>query len=457
MATKVFMPALGMAQETGTLVRWLKPEGGQVARGEPLAEVMTDKATVELEAPADGVLAGLSAREGDEVPVGRVIAFVLAAGEALPEASTPPSVRVPVSSPGPAAAVAPSSTPANGSVPRPAPAETPAAPPLHRAFVAASPLASRIAAEYHVDLTAIPTNGGVIQKADVMAYLQSQRSPAPAGTGGARLRPASPKARRIALERGIDLRGRNGSGPGGAVLTRDVLAAAPAPATVAALSPTAPGVAVSPIWRIMAERTSQSWTTVPHFFLARDVNASGFVAWRERTLEQSSEQITYTDMLVHVVAQTLRKHPRINARWEDGAITPNDEINIGLAVAVDDGLVVPVLHQVDDLSLDGIARRRKDLIQRAQAGRLRPDDLQHGTFTISNLGMYGVDSFNAIINAPQAAILAVGRIADRVVPINGQPAVQPMMTLSLSCDHRVVDGARGAQFLAAVADLIEAA
>jgi pyruvate dehydrogenase E2 component (dihydrolipoyllysine-residue acetyltransferase) len=457
MATKVFMPALGMAQETGTLVRWLKPEGGQVARGEPLAEIMTDKATVELEAPADGVLAGVSAREGDEVPVGRVIAFLLASGESLPDAPAPQTVREAATSPNPAAAAAQSSSPANGAMPKAAPPDTQAEPPSRRAFVAASPLASRIAAEYQVDLAAVPTNGGTIQKADVLAFVRSQRSPAPAGNGGTRLRPASPKARRIAQERGIDLSGRSGSGPGGAILTRDVLAAAPAPALVAATPAAAPAVSVSPIWRIMAERTSQSWTTVPHFFLARDVNASGFVAWRERALKQSSEQITYTDMLVHVVAQTLRQHSRINARWEGGAITPNDEINIGLAVAVDEGLVVPVLHGADDLSLDGIARRRKDLIQRAQAGRLRPDDLQHGTFTISNLGMYGVDAFNAIINAPQAAILAVGRIADRVVAVNGQPAVQPMMTLSLSCDHRVVDGARGAQFLAAVADRTEAA
>ncbi len=165
--------------------------------------------------------------------------------------------------------------------------------------------------------------------------------------------------------------------------------------------------------------------------------------------------MTYSDLLVKIVAEALRRHPRLNATWANGTIAANEQINIGLAVAAEHGLVVPVLHQADDLSLRGIARQRADLVARAQAGRLQPRDLQDGTFTISNLGMYGVDAFTAIINAPQAAILAVGRIAERVVPVDGQPAVRPMLTLSLSCDHRVVDGARGAEFLATVAQLIE--
>jgi pyruvate dehydrogenase E2 component (dihydrolipoamide acetyltransferase) len=205
----------------------------------------------------------------------------------------------------------------------------------------------------------------------------------------------------------------------------------------------------------MAERTTQSWTSVPHFFLVRDVAASGLTAWRERALRQVPGKVTVTDLLVRVVAEALRRQPRLNASWREGSVTYNDQINIGLAVAVEDGLVVPVIHQADDLSLTGIARRRADLVERAQAGKLRLRDLQDGTFTISNLGMYGVDAFNAIVNTPQAAILAVGRVADRVVPVDGKPAVRPMVTLSLSCDHRVVDGARGAEFLATVAALIE--
>ncbi|WP_371873793.1 dihydrolipoamide acetyltransferase family protein [Dictyobacter arantiisoli] len=212
---------------------------------------------------------------------------------------------------------------------------------------------------------------------------------------------------------------------------------------------------LSTVWRIMAERTTQSWANVPHFFLMREVRATRLITWREQILRRSSEKVTYTDLLVKIVATALRTHPHLNATWRGDTIVLQEEVNVGLAVAIEDGLVVPIIHQADDLSLSGIAKQRTALVKRAQEGKLRPLDLQGGTFTISNLGMYGVDSFHAIINAPQAAILAVGRIADRVVAINGQPFVQPVMVLTLSCDHRVVDGARGAQFLATIAELIE--
>jgi pyruvate dehydrogenase E2 component (dihydrolipoamide acetyltransferase) len=209
------------------------------------------------------------------------------------------------------------------------------------------------------------------------------------------------------------------------------------------------------MWRVMVERLSQAWTTIPHFYLIREVNASRLVAWREKAQKNSAEKITYTDLLVKLTAVALRQYPRLNASWQNENIVLNPEINIGLAVAVEDGLLVPVIHRADELSLAQLAARRSEIVARAQAGKLALDDLSGGTFTISNLGMYGVDIFNAIVNPPQAAILAVSRIADRVVPVNGQPAVQPMVTFSLSCDHRVVDGARAAQFLQALADLVE--
>jgi pyruvate dehydrogenase E2 component (dihydrolipoamide acetyltransferase) len=205
----------------------------------------------------------------------------------------------------------------------------------------------------------------------------------------------------------------------------------------------------------MVGRLLQAWTTIPHFYLMREVNASRLVAWREKIQRNAGQKITYTDLLVKLTAAALRRYPRLNASWQNENIVLNPEINMGLAVAVEDGLVVPVIHRADQLSLTQLAARREEIVARARAGKLPLDDLSGGTFTISNLGMYGVDAFNAIINPPQAAILAVSRIADRVVPVNGQPAVQPMMTLSLSCDHRVVDGARGAEFLQALADLIE--
>jgi pyruvate dehydrogenase E2 component (dihydrolipoamide acetyltransferase) len=205
----------------------------------------------------------------------------------------------------------------------------------------------------------------------------------------------------------------------------------------------------------MAERTTQSWTSVPHFYLIREVNASRLIAWREQILKRFAQKVTYTDLLVRIVAAALRMHPRINVSWREGKVIVNEEVHVGLAVAVEEGLVVPVIHQADTLGLSEIAVLRKELVTKAQAGKLRPQDINGGTFTISNLGMYNVDAFNAIINSPQAAILAVGRIAERVVPVNGQPAVQPTMLLTLSCDHRAVDGARGAGFLDAVATLIE--
>jgi pyruvate dehydrogenase E2 component (dihydrolipoamide acetyltransferase) len=332
--------------------------------------------------------------------------------------------------------------------------------------VKASPLARRIAEEHGVDLARIKTASGKIEKADVLAFVESRKAVPSNGAAVVRLVAASPKARRIAAERGVDLSALRGSGPGGAVLVADVPAvAAPVttgplttgPLTTGPLTLPSPqrGEGVSTVWRIMAERMTASWTTAPHFYLVREVNVARLVAWLGTARKQTGARITYSDLLVKLVAATLAQHPRVNVSWKDGALERHAEINIGLAVALEDGLVVPVIARADTLGLKDIAQRREDLVTRAQAGKLRPADIQGGVFTISNLGMYGVDAFSAIVNPPQAAILAVGRIADRVVPVNGQPAVQPTMTLTLSCDHRALDGARGAQFLGALADLIE--
>src|SRR5438093_868553 len=316
MPTTVIMPALELAQETGKVLRWIKSPGDTVQKGEPLLEIETDKVTVEVEAPASGVLRDVTARVGDVVPVGRTIALIFAAGE-----------------------------------------------------VGAS-------------------------------------------------------------------------------------AAATAPAVAAAASaPAAQGV--GNVWRIMAERMTSSWTTAPHFYLVREANVRRLASWLQQARKQTGAHITYTDLLVRLVAAAIAQHPRVNVSWKDGTIVQHADVNVGLAVAIDDGLVVPVLHRADTLTLAELAPRREDLVSRAQAGKLRPAGIQGGTFTISNLGMFCIDAFNAIVNPPQAAILAVGRIADRVVAVNGQPAVQPTMVLTLSCDHRALDGARGARFLGGLADLIE--
>jgi len=445
MPTNIIMPALELAQETGKIIHWLKRPGDPVQKGEPVVEIETDKVTVELEAPASGVLRDVSAHEGDVVPVGRTIAVVFAAGEAVGAAGAAPVM--------PAANAA-----ATAAVPA-----APLAASASAAGVKASPLARKLAEQHGVDLTRLRTASGRIEKADVLAFVESQKGAARDGAG-ARLAPASPKARRLAAERGVDIGGLRGSGPGGAVLAVDVQAAArplaPVPAMpgaprVSAPGVSAPGAGVSTIWRIMAERMTTSWTTAPHFYLVREVNVSRLVSWLDKARKQTGAHITYTDLLVKLVAAAMTQHPRVNVSWRDGTIVQNGEINIGLAVAIDDGLVVAVIHRADTLRLAELASRREDVVSRAQAGKLRPPDIQGGTLTISNLGMYGVDAFNAIVNPPQAAILAVGRIADRVVALNGQPAVQPTMVLTLSCDHRALDGARGAQFLGALADLIE--
>lgn len=312
-----------------------------------------------------------------------------------------------------------------------------------------------MAAEHGIDLAAIPAKGGRIQKEDVAAYLESQQSAAASGRVL-----ASPKARRLAEEKGVELSAITGSGPDGAVLAADVenwqpaAVVQPLPATVTA--PVAGAeIPMSRGWQVMAQRLTESWTSVPHFYLVRDVAAGALQAWRTQALARSDVKITVSDLLVKVTAVALSRHPRVNASWIKGQIVSNPSVNLGLAVAVEDGLLVPVLHGAEGLGLREIASQRAGLVERAQTGKLAMDDLSGGTFTISNLGMFGVDAFNAIVNPPQAAILAVGTIADRVVAVDGQPAVRPMLTLTLSCDHRVVDGARAARFLDELAGLIE--
>jgi pyruvate dehydrogenase E2 component (dihydrolipoamide acetyltransferase) len=249
----------------------------------------------------------------------------------------------------------------------------------------------------------------------------------------------------MARERGIDLAVVAGSGPGGAIVASDLVAAS-----------TGAAIEVGAIWRRMAERTTASWQSTPHFFLLRDTDASELVTRRESLRAQPGfEGVTHTDLLVKLAAEALRRHPQVTASWREGALVRSDEVNVGIAVAIEDGLVVPVVHGADGLRLDEIAARRVELVSAAREGRLQPHDVSGGTFTISNLGMYGIDAFLAIVNAPQAAILAVGRIAERVVPVDGEPAIRPMLTLALSCDHRVVDGARGAEFLDTLASFVE--
>jgi pyruvate dehydrogenase E2 component (dihydrolipoamide acetyltransferase) len=439
LATKIVMPALGMQQDTGRLVAWLKDEGDLIAKGEPIMEIETDKAVVEIEAPDSGILGGVCAWAGDVVPVGHTVAWILAPEEAIP-GGTP----LAVGSEAPTASQqhsAPETTALDDGL-------------CQRPAIQATPLARKLAEEYRVDLSQICDETRRVRQRDVLAYIEDRGSE----RSEARLLPASPKARRLAYERGLELTDLVGSGPGGAVLAADVpsadLTGKEAPAIELA---TAGGSALDPggMWQVMVNRLTRSWTTTPQFYLVREVNATRLQSWRGKAQQWSGVKFTYSDLLVKLVASSLARHPRLNASWCDGRIVLHSEINVGLAVAVERGLAVPVLHKANELALEQIASRRQELVSRAMDGRLTPEDLAGGTFTVSNLGMYGVDMFNAVVNPPQAAILAVGRITERIVALKGQAVVQPQMVLSLTCDHRVVDGARAAEFLQTMVSFVE--
>jgi pyruvate dehydrogenase E2 component (dihydrolipoamide acetyltransferase) len=382
------MPALEMAQETGKLLAWRKNEGEQVTKGEPLLEIETDKAVVEVEAPADGLLAGITAKIGDEIPVGQIIAWLVKPGEQppTPTQTTSPSAR---------ATTAPDRTAS-------------AAPPAAGGHATAAPQ-------------------------------------------------ISPKARRLAKELGVDVSQIRGTGPDGTISSEDVQAAANSKKSVASAT-TAAAEPLSQVARLMAERTTQSWTTVPHFFLTQSVDAGALIDTQKKFSSGSAagSAPTITDLLIALLARALAKHPRMNSSWTGDGIRANTEINISVAMAVKDGVVGAVISQANEKDIAAISVLRRELTERARAGRLRPADIAGATFTLSNLGMYKVDAFSAIITPPQCAILAVGAIADAVVPVDGKPGIRPMMTMTLSSDHRVVDGARAAEFLGDLVSAIRA-
>jgi pyruvate dehydrogenase E2 component (dihydrolipoamide acetyltransferase) len=392
MAISVVMPALEMAQETGKLLAWRKKEGESVTKGEPLLEIETDKAVVEVEAPGDGILAGITADVGAVIPVGQTIAWLVGPSE------KPPAKSATAAAP----AARATSTPERKTAGTVAPA-------------------------------AAPHSGTAPQ--------------------------ISPKARRLAKELGVDIGLIHGTGPDGTITSEDVQRADDSKGATSAAAAAPVGVEpLSQVARLMAERTTQSWTNVPHFFLVRDVECSELVAaqkkWSAKAQKTQSVAPTITDLLIGILARVLAKHPRMNASWTGEGIRSNAEINISVAMAVKDGVVGAVIHKANTAKIAEISTLRRELTERARAGRLRPADISGGTFTLSNLGMYKVDAFSAIITPPQAAILAVGSIADRVVAVNGKPGVRPMMTMTLSSDHRVVDGARAAEFLSELANAI---
>jgi pyruvate dehydrogenase E2 component (dihydrolipoamide acetyltransferase) len=386
MAISVVMPALEMAQETGKLVSWLKKEGDKVSKGDLLLEIETDKAVMEVEATADGVLGGITGEVGTDIPVGQTIAWILKPGEKVPAETIPNTQAV-------------------------------AAPVIEAARRADETSAQSTTSESSVRV--------------------------------------SPKARRLAKENDIDLNSVQGSGDGGEILASDIQALVDGKASQV---PPVQHESLSSIGRLMAERTVQSWTTVPHFFLQREVDATALNSLRAALgaeVEHSSGvKLTHTDILVALVARALARHPRVNASWIENGIRLNSDVNVSIAMAVEDGVVAPVVHNANTATLGEIAKQRRELTDRAKAGRLRLTDFAGGTFTVSNLGMFHIDSFCAIITPPQAAILAVGQIVERVVVVEGAVTVRPIFSLTISCDHRVLDGAKAATFLHDLADSI---
>ncbi len=386
MAVDVIMPAMGATQETGRLVRWFKQEGDSITKGEMLMEVETDKSVVEVEAPASGILARVTAVPDDEIPVGQTIALIAEPGEEVAGAGK---------------AVAAGSR-------RKAPARKKAKPP-------AAP------------------------------------KPTPAATSATGRLLASPAAKRLAKEKGVELTGMQGSGPDGAVVARDVL-------SMARGGSANEGTPVPPsrMRRLIGERMALSKQTAPHFYLDMEVDMTGVEARRDTLKQQGTEPVpSINDYILKAVSRALAESPAINAAWTEQGIEQHGEVNLGMAVAVDDGLVVPVIRNADNLPLEELALRSRELASRAQDRKLTPANYQGGTFTVSNLGMFGVDSFTAIINPPQCGILAVGRVAPRVVPLGDEITVRSMMTMTLSADHRVVDGAIGARFLQRVRQQLE--
>jgi len=386
MAISVVMPALEMAQENGKLLAWRKKEGERVIKGEPLLEIETDKAIVEVEAPGDGILAGITADVGAVVPVGQTIAWLVAPGE------KPPAMTVTA-----APAARASSSPERAS-----------------AAAAAQATEHRVGAAPQI----------------------------------------SPKARRLAKELGVDISKIRGTGPDGTITSEDVQSVADGKGS----APSAGTELLSQVARLMAERTTQSWTSVPHFFLVRDVDCGELIAAQKRISQEmqksQGEAPTITDLLIALLAKSLPKYPGMNSSWTGEGIRSNPDINVSVAMAVKDGVVGAVIHKANTLQVGEISAQRRELTERARAGRLRPADITGGTFTLSNLGMYKVDAFSAIITPPQAAVIAVGSISDRVMPVDGKPGIRPMMTMTLSSDHRVVDGVRAAEFLSDLANAI---
>ena len=408
MATEIVMPKLGLTMESGAISAWLVEEGQEVQKGQALLEIATDKVTMEVEAQADGILRKILVPVGEEVPVSTTIGVLAAADEDISSygAAAPSPTSAPAAAP---SDPAPSTPPTPAAAPPPTPAP--------------------------------------------------QAPASSADSDGRRPHKTSPKARKMAAEHGLDLSGVNGSGPGGRIVSADVLALVEQARTAPVPTPAAPVaerlIELSRAEQVAAERLTASYQQIPHIHLSMDVSAVWLQQFRTG-YQLEGKKISFNDLIVKATARTLSEFPRVNSLEEGGHFRYVSEVNVGVAVAAEQGLVVPVIRDAAEKTIEEIALEGTRLIDAARRGQLRPDDMMDGTFTISNLGMFGVSRFTAIINPPQVAILAVGAIENRVVASGADAfAVRPQLTLTLAADHRVVDGAVAARFLARLKEVLE--
>jgi len=435
MATKVHMEALSPTMEEGQVVKWLKAEGDQVEAGDLLAEIETDKATMELVARGDGVLRAILLSEGQAAPVGDVIAVIAATDEDVSElvaAAAPASTASPATEAEeePARTAAPTATPPSPAVPATTPPPTTPSP------------------------TPQPTPPVVRTGTPAAPAAEARRD-------GGRLR-ASPVARRLAREAGLRLDAVAGSGPRGRIVKRDIeaalaAAAAPAPAPM----PDVPAedfvdVPLTQIRKTIARRLVESLGPVPHFFLTADVDMARATELRQQFNElELGARISFNDIVIKATALALARHPECNAWWGGDHVRRHNRVHIGVAVAIDDGLINPVVRDAHARPIAEISNEVKELAALARAKRLTPDQYTGSTFSISNLGMFGIEQFTGVINPPEAGILAVGAVEERPVALDGRVAVRPRMRITMSCDHRIIDGAQGARFLATLKDILE--
>lgn len=411
MAEIVRMPKLSDTMTEGVVAEWHKKVGDQVESGEVLAEIETDKATMEFESFQDGVLLHIGVEKGATAAVDSILAILGEAGEDVADLLASDAAA-------PAPEAAPAPAPAPVAAPAPAPAAAPAPVP-----------AAAVAAPVATPAVPRPSSNGKVK--------------------------ASPLAARLAAERGIDLGRVAGTGEGGRIVKRDIEGYVPAPAAGMGAVESSTDVPVTQMRKTIARRLAESKFTAPHFYLKLSVEMDAAVEARKAINAQEGVKVSFNDMVVKAVSLALKKHPAVNSAWMDTHIRTNDHVHIGVAVAVEDGLLVPVVRHADKKSLTEIGAEVKDYAGRAREKKLQPSDWEGNTFTISNLGMFGIEDFTAIINPPDACILAVGGISDVPVVRDGQVVPGKIMKLTLSCDHRVVDGAMGAAFLQEVKSLLE--